>query len=226
MRSPTQYHEPGSRSRQDKGRSRQQALLDAAGRVFAEKGPDRATGKEICELARANSAAVNYYFGSIEGLYAAVLAEANNRLLSLDELTQLGVSALDAQAKLALFIELALKSLFRPDSGWALRVLGREFLSPSAGVSTWREQQTLATSAILRRIVSEIMGLPPRHAAVAWGCITVVAPLMFLVVADRPILLRAYPGLTLSVNAAPAIARQLTRHAIAGLQAANRVEGR
>jgi AcrR family transcriptional regulator len=226
MRSLNQYHRTNTRARQDKRRSTQESLLDAAGQVFAEKGPYRATGKEICELAGANSAAVNYYFGGIEGLYAAVLAEANNRLLSLDELTQSGASGLDAQAKLGLFFELALKSLFLPKAGWALRVVGREFLSPSAAVSAWREQQTLASSAILRRIVSEIMDLPPRHSAVAWGCITVVAPLMFLVVADRPILLRAYPGLTLSVDAAPTVARQLSRHAIAGLRAAHGVVGK
>jgi len=45
-------------------------VLRAAGEVFAEKGYRDATIAEICRRAGANIAAVNYYFGSKEGLYA------------------------------------------------------------------------------------------------------------------------------------------------------------
>ena len=58
-------------------------LLEAAGHLFAQKGFDRATGKEICERAGTNSAAINYYFGGMDGLYAAVLEEANIKLSSV-----------------------------------------------------------------------------------------------------------------------------------------------
>ncbi len=44
-------------------------LLDAASRVFARKGYREATVAEICSLAGANVAAVNYYFRSKENLY-------------------------------------------------------------------------------------------------------------------------------------------------------------
>lgn len=44
-------------------------LLASARDVFAEKGFSDATVKEICELADANIASVNYYFGSKEKLY-------------------------------------------------------------------------------------------------------------------------------------------------------------
>jgi AcrR family transcriptional regulator len=45
-------------------------LLDAACKVFAEKGYRDATIAEICEQAGANIAAVNYYFHDKETLYA------------------------------------------------------------------------------------------------------------------------------------------------------------
>ena len=45
-------------------------LLESASEVFAAKGYSRGTVKEICERAGANIAAVNYYFGSKEDLYA------------------------------------------------------------------------------------------------------------------------------------------------------------
>lgn len=50
----------------------QQRVLQAACRVFAEKGYRDATIAEICEAAEANIAAVNYYFGDKESLYDAV----------------------------------------------------------------------------------------------------------------------------------------------------------
>jgi AcrR family transcriptional regulator len=45
------------------------SLLAAASEVFAEKGYRDATIAEICELAGANVAAVNYHFGDKETLY-------------------------------------------------------------------------------------------------------------------------------------------------------------
>ncbi len=44
-------------------------LLEAAGEVFAEKGFWSATHEEICSKANANTAAINYHFGSKENLY-------------------------------------------------------------------------------------------------------------------------------------------------------------
>jgi AcrR family transcriptional regulator len=44
-------------------------LLDAAAKVFAEKGFRAATVSEICKMAGANVASVNYYFDGKEELY-------------------------------------------------------------------------------------------------------------------------------------------------------------
>jgi len=44
-------------------------LLEAAGEVFAKKGFRDATNADICSMASANLAAINYHFGSKEALY-------------------------------------------------------------------------------------------------------------------------------------------------------------
>ncbi len=54
--------QPGTRER----------LLSVACRLFAENGYRATRTQEICRLARANAAAVNYHFGGKEGLYRAV----------------------------------------------------------------------------------------------------------------------------------------------------------
>jgi len=54
----------------ESGVSTRDRVLESAMDVFAEKGFEAATIHEICEGADANIAAVNYYFGSKESLYA------------------------------------------------------------------------------------------------------------------------------------------------------------
>src|SRR5579871_1957766 len=77
-----------------------QRLLEVAGQVFAEKGFDRTTGKEICERAGINTAAVNYYFGGIDKLYAAVVEEAHSRFLTFAAAKAAIADKVDARAKL------------------------------------------------------------------------------------------------------------------------------
>ena len=52
-----------------KAQTKKERLLEAAGRVFVEKAFRDATVAEICDLAGANIASVNYYFGGKEALY-------------------------------------------------------------------------------------------------------------------------------------------------------------
>ena len=54
-------------------------LLDAAGSVFAARGFHDTKIAEICRMAEANIAAVNYHFGSKEGLYVEAWRHAFDR---------------------------------------------------------------------------------------------------------------------------------------------------
>jgi AcrR family transcriptional regulator len=62
--------------------SAREALLDAAERLFAERGVTETSVRAITAAAGANVAAVNYYFASREGLIEALLAR---RLVPLNE---------------------------------------------------------------------------------------------------------------------------------------------
>jgi AcrR family transcriptional regulator len=54
-------------------------LLEAAIRVFSERGYRAGTTREICRRAGSNGAMANYHFGSKDRLYAAALREAVSR---------------------------------------------------------------------------------------------------------------------------------------------------
>jgi AcrR family transcriptional regulator len=200
-------------------RARQQ-LLEAAGQVFAEKGFDRATGKEICRRAGMNAAAVNYHFNGIDGLYAAVLREAHGRLFTLDAINAAIAGKVGAKAKLRAILESLLKVLLSPvSSSWVLRVLGREIVAPTQAFDALREKEILPRMRILKSIVGELMGLDDDHPAVARGCLSVAAPFQILIIADRRTLKRVFPAFGFTAADAEAVARQMVQFALAGLSA-------
>ena len=57
-------------------RDTRERLIEAAGQLFADHGFRKVTVREICRVARANVAAVNYHFGDKLGLYREVLETA------------------------------------------------------------------------------------------------------------------------------------------------------
>src|SRR5690606_9030803 len=66
-------------------------ILDTAGRLFAQKGHENTSLREITAAAGVNLSSVNYHFGSKEGLIKAVLKEQlatlnRERLSLLDQL--------------------------------------------------------------------------------------------------------------------------------------------
>jgi len=205
-----------------RSRSRDE-LLEAAGHIFAEKGFDRATGKEICERAGTNAAAVNYYFGGMEGLYAAALEEANRRLVPVEALSAAIAGKTDARAKLQAIIELVVDKLTSPiSSSWVFGVFSREIIAPSPAIETLLQKQGLPKARIAKSIVAELMGLPEDHPAVARGCISVLAPLLMLFLADRRILKRMFPNFGFDQDDAKALTRHTLQFALAGLSAVAR----
>lgn len=58
--------------KQDEKQDVKERLLVSGLKVFANKGFEGATVREICDDARSNIAGINYYFGDKRGFYAAV----------------------------------------------------------------------------------------------------------------------------------------------------------
>ena len=207
-------------------RGTREALLEAAGQVFAERGVDGATGKEICRRAGTNAAAVNYYFGGIEGLYAATLVEAHHRLIPIEAMAAAAASASTPAAKLRAVIHLITEALVGPRSStWVFRVLSRELLAPSGALGLLRQRELIPKARILRGIVGELMQLPEDHPAVARACINVLAPCVFLLIGDRRTILQAFPGLGLTSGDASELADHFVRYAIAGMAAVAETAG-
>lgn len=196
-------------------------LLEAAGEMFATHGFEGTTGKQICEHAGVNPAAVNYHFGGLEGLYEAVLMEARTRVVGREELL---FGLLDAPSspheKLRTLIALVVRGILaKRQASWILRLFSREIANPS-GVGA----RILAATARprverVRGLVGEMIGLPPDHPSVALACISIAAPMQILLIADRDLVRTVHPALDLSREGEEALIEHFYRFAMAGLEA-------
>ena len=210
-----------ARGRREDGLNTKAQILEAAGEVFADKGFDRATGKEIADKAGTNSAAINYYFGGIAGLYEEVLIAAHQRLVSYEALTAIATTPdIDPQGKLRAFFELVVGALATPmPASWAFRVISREILSPSPHIEALKERQLQPKKLLLTRIVADVMGLPPDHPVIATACFSVLAPCAMLLVADHRLLAQMFPSLGAASQHQRPLVDDLLRYSLAGLAA-------
>lgn len=205
---------------EEQQRETRDVLLDAAGQVFAEKGFDRATGKEICARAGTNTAAVNYYFGGIEGLYAEVLRLAHRRVVTIDRLQALVAGQSDPRSQLEAIIGMVVGVITGPNSSsWMFRVIGREVVAPSAVFNEMRDKEIFPKMRVLKSVVAELAGLPETHPAVERGIISIIGPCILLLIGDRRFFKRAFPKFGFDAADAAAVTRHMVEFTLAGIEA-------
>lgn len=205
-----------SRTARADGLQTREQILEAAGQLFAERGYADTTSKAICARAGVNIAAVNYHFGSRDGLYLKVLAEAHQRVMSLESLRELAASALPGAQKLARFYEVMIRALL-DQSGWPMRIWAREMLTPSPLVAEVIRAQGQPKFDLLTLIVSEISGMAADHPQMTNLVFSVVSPCLMLLIVDRNL---PTPVRSLYSLPAPELAQRLWRFSMAGLAAA------
>ncbi|MFW5733940.1 MAG: CerR family C-terminal domain-containing protein [Oceanidesulfovibrio sp.] len=191
-------------------------LLESAGRIYAAKGFQRATGKEICRDAGANTAAINYHFGSKEALYAAVLVEAHRRLMDREAMAAALSPDMDPRARLARFLDTLIRRLFSESAeSWPMQVVVREMSDPTPALDTLVEKEVRPKSLILRAAVAEIMELPPDHEAVLRATISTIAQVIALF-QNRPALIRIFPELDWSGKSLERVRDHIISYSLGG----------
>jgi AcrR family transcriptional regulator len=122
---------PGSEGHRELDHDTEHRLLEAAGRVFAEKGFDAATVRDVCERAGVkNIGAVNYYFRSKENLYEAAVRNAFRCRMAHTRAPEWPAGTPPA-VKLRQFIRGAVKSMLDDFAEpWQMQLLMRELSHP------------------------------------------------------------------------------------------------
>jgi AcrR family transcriptional regulator len=131
-------------------------LLEAAGQVFAAKGFDSATIREICRQAGANVAAVNYHFRDKETLYFEAVAYAHQCLRFQAALAW--PDDVPPERRLGDFIRGLLDHLLdpqRPD--WHAQLMMRELAHPTQACRKLVEEFIRPVAGVLRQILADLL---------------------------------------------------------------------
>jgi AcrR family transcriptional regulator len=193
-------------------------LIEVAGRLFAERGV-AVTGKEICQAAGVNLAAINYHFGSKDELYGRCLDEAHSRFMALDEVRDIVSSRLEPEEKIAQFIGHFVERLFSTSpEHWHVKLLVNEMAVPSRFLDRVVERQIRPKSLLLRSIIAEMLGLDPEHPTVRF-CAQNVISLCISPFKFRHVFARLFPDQAMGPETARAHAEQLTDFVLGGLRA-------
>ncbi len=171
----------GSRTDGDVTRAR---IVEAAGQLFGEQGYAETTSKAIASKAGVDLASINYHFGTRDGLYKAVLAEAHRRLVSVAELERIAHAPEPAEARLRQLIELII-SRAMSKRGWNAHVLARELLSPSSHLDVLFAEEMSPKFRFVAGLLSEITGIPLGDPSLIRCAISVGAPCAVLFVVGR-----------------------------------------
>lgn len=192
-------------------------LIEAAGRVFAERGYRAATIREICRRAGANVAAVNYTFGDKIGLYTEVLrhsvqaAQAAAMSAALD-------ASLTPEDTIRGVIRARLKSLCkesRPD--WHFRLVMHEFSHPTPAMGRVVDEGMRPIYDRMRKAVGELIGLPPEHETTRLSLNSIIGQILFYAF-SRPVLSRLQPELKLTADQLDRIADHIAEFSLAYLK--------
>lgn len=191
-------------------------ILQVAGRIFADKGFERATSREICAAAGTNLAAVNYHFGGKDGLYDAVLVEAHDQLVALDALESIVQSGASPQAQLRSLIVLFMQRSPGSDLSWGLKVLLPAMVTEQPGhIAALLQRAVLPKVQLVHALIARILGVAVDDPVTQRALAFVVMPCIMLAIAPRAVLGQVLPALT---QAPQALVDDMSHYALAGLR--------
>ncbi len=146
---------------EDKKQSKatRERLIEAAGELFAEKGFKETTVREICDKAKANLAAVNYYFRDKERLYQEVLYIVVSKMGDKSFLDIMDGPSTSSRDKIYLFVWKFLARRFDPQApAWHFELIARQMVESPESLKSIVSDNIRTHHQVLYNIVSEFLG--------------------------------------------------------------------
>ena len=192
-------------------------VLEAASRVFADHGFEQATVRQICQLAGANVAAVNYHFRDKEGLYREVVLNAHRAARAKYPLNA-GVSPADPpEARLRAFIKGHLQRVF--DNGhppWG-KLMAREMLEPTSALDGVVEEGIKPQQKILAGIVRELLGPGADDESVRLCCGSIIGQVL-VYKTGREVMVRLFQDSVYTSDHIDLLAAHITRFSLSAIR--------
>jgi AcrR family transcriptional regulator len=195
-----------------------QHLLEAAADVFARVGFHAATVREICQLAGANIAAVNYHFGDKEKLYHAVLKMTHENALSKYP-PDFGLTpGATPEQRLRAFVHSFLLRIF--SDGPAAqhgKLMAREMIEPTGALDNIVKESIRPMSKVLKSIVEELMRRKVDKQTVELCSMSIVSQVLFYHTC-RPVVQRLFPEMKFTPATLEKLAGHITQFSLAALK--------
>ncbi len=137
-------------------------LLEAAKRLFAERGFKRVTVRDLCRAAKANVAAVNYHFGDKLGLYREVLQAATDAMRATNDAAREAGKGQPPEEELRRYIGVFLHRILPAGSEAVHRLITREMNDPTPALDTLVEQGVRPRVEYLSGVIARIIDCDPK----------------------------------------------------------------
>jgi AcrR family transcriptional regulator len=172
-------------------------LLDAAGRIFADRGYQAATVREICDAAGENVAAIHYHFGDKLGLYTQVVQQSMQAAEIEAIRTALNLNS-PPQDVLRAVIRARLRSIERGDRpDWHFRILIHEMAQPTPVLRQLINEVGTPLFERLLKLIGGMIGLPPEDDKTRMCALSVMGQILVYVFA-APLLAGVWPELKMT----------------------------
>jgi AcrR family transcriptional regulator len=199
-------------------------VLRAAAQLFADRGFKKVTVRDICRAARANVAAVNYYFGDKSGLYREVLQRAIDTVRATSEAARVAGEGQPAEERLRRYIHVSLcRVVTDGHANWISRLIQREIADPTPAFDALVDQGIRPRIDDLSAIVADLLGCQPGDEGVA-RCVMSIHS-QWILFATRPIATRLRTKFHLRNDSLDRVAEHITNFSLAGIQAMARRSG-
>lgn len=204
----------------DSGTRTRHSLIKAATPLFAKRGFDAASSRDIADKAKANVSAINYHFGSKMGLYLAVLKSQSEQMDTNYPLDNETLRQEPPAVRLRFLVGNLLRRIFLnhdPDQTLS-RLMGREISNPTEALEVVANDIIRNQLDYIRALLNEILARPLAPAELDRFVVSVVGQCFYYQLA-APLLQQ----LDISVPATEAdmetLADHITRFSLAGLGA-------
>lgn len=155
------------------GENSRARILEAAGQLFAARGFDGVSTRELAAAARVNISAITYYFQGKNGLYQSVLEQLVDDTAPLFDpmISKMEHDVADAGARREALAETAVwfvgallsGILTDPRIRWQMPLVMREFQQPSSGFQFLYTKRIEPMHNVIAKLVSAALQINPKE---------------------------------------------------------------
>jgi len=194
-----------------------QRVLETAARLFARRGFNDVTVREICRTAHANVAAVNYHFHDKLGLYTEVVRTAIEAIRGTSDTARQAGEGAQAEQKLRIYVQVFLQRIAANGrDSWIHQLISREMADPTPAFDLIIKDAIRPRLEYLAGVMGELLACPPGDPRVMKCVASLQSQFLFCL---NPAVARVYPRFNLTPPTIDELAAHIAEFSLGGIRA-------